>query len=374
MIKSRLLPILKKEFIQIRRDRLTLAMILIMPVFQLVLFGYALNTDVKHLPTAVYDQSRSQESRELLEAFKNSKYFNLDYYVQGIPEVTRLVDGGKAVVGIVIPPDFERDLKTGKSAQVQVIVDASDPSIASSAINTAAAIGQVRSLEIITSGAGSSHNQVLPVDMRIRAWYNSDLSSANFLVPGLLGIILQMATTMLTSMAIVRERERGTLEQLIVTPVKRYELMVGKIIPYVLVGYVQISLALYLGVTLFDVPVKGSVTLFYVLTLFFLTATLGLGILISTLAKNQMQALQMSFFVFLPSIYLSGFIFPREGMPDWAAAIGYAIPLTYYLHILRGIILKGIGIEYLWKDVLPLGLLGLGIIVLSISRFRKKIE
>lgn len=371
---SRLLPILKKEFIQIRRDRLTLAMILIMPVFQLVLFGYALNTDVKHLPTAVYDQSKSQESRELLEAFKNSKYFNLDYAVHGIGEVTRLVDGGKAVVGIIIPPDFEKDLKTGKSAQVQVIVDASDPSIASSAINTAAAIGQARSLKIITSGAGGGVTPAMPVDMRIRAWYNSDLSSANFLVPGLLGIILQMATTMLTSMAIVRERERGTLEQLIVTPVKKYELMVGKIIPYVLVGYVQITLALYLGVTLFDVPVKGSILLFYFLTLFFLTATLGLGILISTLAKNQMQALQMSFFVFLPSIYLSGFIFPREGMPDWAAAIGYAIPLTYYLHILRGIILKGIGIEYLWKDVIPLGLLGLGIITLSISRFRKKIE
>ena len=374
---SRLVPIIRKEFIQMRRDRLTLGMMLFIPAMQLLLFGYAINTDVMHLPTVVYDASRQQESREIIDAFRNSKYYDMDYYVDSYQEMAYLIDSGQAKVGLVFPPDFSTKVKRGESASLQVIVDASDPMVAASAISTAQAIGQVKSLEIISQTARARQtfvSQGLPVDVRLRAWYNPDLRSAVYIVPGLLGIILLMTNMTITAMAIVRERERGTLEQLIVTPLKRYELIIGKVAPYILVGYVQMTLALGIAYLVFKVPIAGSLILLYSVTLLFIIATQGLGIFISTLARTQQQAMQMSFFVFLPHILLSGFMFPIHAMPEAIQYLTRILPLTYFLEVLRGIILKGNGLNYLSGQLIPLALIGAILITYSVSRFHKKLE
>jgi ABC-2 type transport system permease protein len=375
-MRSRLLGMMRKEFIQMRRDRITVAMMLFMPMIMLSIMGWAINTDVKHMPTAVFDQSRTPESRDLLHAFTNSQYFNLDYYVDSYEEVTHLIDSGHAKVGIIFPPDYARLLKQQRATQVQVIVDASDPLVATSAVNTANAIGQVGSLRIASETLQRSAGRVppsTPLDVRVRAWYNPDMLSAIFIIPGLLGAILMQTTITIIAMVVVRERERGTLEALIVSPLRRWELMIGKIAPNVLMAYAQMTIALIFGVWLFDIPVRGSLPLLYFLSLFFIMGTLGLGILLSTLAKTQHQAMQMSYFIFIPSIYLSGVLFPIEGMPPLARTFAYMIPLTYYLQILRGIILKGIGMSYLWTQFLVLTAIGIILISASILRFRKKL-
>lgn len=375
-MKSRLLGMMRKEFIQMWRDRLTLGMMLFMPMFVLGIIGWAINTDVKHMPTAVFDQSRTPESRELLHAFTNSQYFNLDYQADSYHQITHLIDSGKAKVGIIFPPDYARALKQQRVTQVQVIVDASDPLVATSAVNAANAIGQVGSLRIASETLQRSAGRITPpapLDVRVRAWYNPDLVSAIFIIPGLLGAILMQTVITMIALAVVRERERGTLEALIVSPLRRWELMIGKIVPNVLIAYAQMTLALAFGVWFFDIPMRGSLTLLYFLSLFFIVGTLGFGILLSTITKTQQQAMQMSYFIFVPSIYLSGVLFPIEGMPPLAKTIAYCIPLTYYLQILRGIILKGIGISYLWTHLLVLTAIGTVLITTSILRFHKKL-
>jgi len=371
----RLRALLIKEFIQMRRDRLTFAMMVVMPILQLLLFGFAINTDVKHLSTIVFDQSLQQEGRDLLSAFQASEYFDMKYVAKNYQEVNEAVESGRAKVGIIIPPDYTDSIKHGRSAAVQVIVDASDSMAASSAISSAQLIGQLRSQEILLKQMQISQGKQVtsPIDIRIRPWYNPDFISAFYMVPGILGIILTMTMVMITSMAIVRERERGTLEQLIVTPMKSHELILGKIIPYIFVGYVQATLALVVGALVFDVPMKGSIGLLYGLTTLFIIASLSLGVLISTLVKTQMQAMQMSFFVFLPSVLLSGFMFPREAMPQLFYQLGHLLPLTFYLEILRGIILKGIGINFLWSQVFALIVYILAALSISIVKFQKKI-
>lgn len=372
----RLTAIILKEFIQLVRDRRTLAMAILMPVVQLFLFGYAITTDVKHLPTAVLDLSRSPESRRLLESFTNTQYYDLRFYVRDMDEIEHLINSGKARVGIVIPPDYTRRLLNGDQVTVQVLVDASDPMVARSAITTARTLGQLRSFEAIIariSPAGGS-GEDLPFDVRVRAWYNPDLRSVNFMVPGLLAVVLQLLTMLLTAMAIVRERELGTLEQLVVTPITRAELMLGKILPYVALGYVDITLALLVSSFWFNVPIRGSVLLLYLLTLLFYLSTLGMGILISTLSRNQRQAMQGTFFIVFPSFLISGFLFPREGMPLFLQWLGYLLPLTHFLIIVRGIILKGIGLSYLWPQVLPMTALGLAFFIASVLRFQKRLE
>ncbi len=371
----RLFALIGKEFIQMRRDRLTLAMMLLLPVIQLLIFGFAVNTDVKHLPTVVWDQARSRASREFLAAFASSQYFDLKYEASGYREVTSYLDSGRAKVGIIIPPDFSRKLKRGESASVQVIVDASDPMTASSALSTAQLLGQLfsfRLLAVRSPAVSSSLKEGLPVDVRVRAWYNPDLLSSHFMVPGLLGVILTLATVLFTALAVVRERERGTLEQLLVTPVRPVELLLGKILPYMAVGLVMSTLALGAGVFVFQVPVRGSVGLLYLLSVLFMLACLGIGLFISTVARNQQQAMQMAFFVIFPTILLSGFVFPREAMPKFFYYLGYLLPTTYFLQILRGIVLKGIGIEYLWDQVFCLLVFGLAVNTLSILRFRRR--
>ncbi len=371
----RLKALLIKEFLQMRRDRLTLIMMLGLPVIQLVLFGFAINTDVKHLPTIVFDQSLQQDSRDLLSSLEASGYFDIKYLAKSHQEVNSAVDAGKTKVGIIIPPDFSENLKHGRKATVQVIVDATDSMAASSAISAAQLIGQLKSQDILLQRMQgySGHSMEQPYDIRIRPWYNPDFVSAYYMVPGIMGVMLTMTMVMITSMAIVRERERGTLEQLIVTPMKNWELMLGKIIPYSIVGYVQVTVALLVGILVFDLPIRGSLALLYTLTSLFIIASLALGLLISTVTKNQMQAMQLSFFVFLPSILLSGFMFPREAMPLFFNLLGNLLPLTFYLQILRGIILKGVGISVLWPQVMALAIFIVIPLTISIKKFQKKV-
>lgn len=371
---SRLIALLKKEFIQMSRDRLTFGIMVAIPVVQLLLFGFAINTDVKHLSTVVFDQALQQEGRDLLSSLEASGYFNINYVAQSYQDVSDLIEEGKAKVGIIIPPDLSENIKHGRPAAVQMVVDASDSMAASSAMGAAQLIAQMKSQEILVKKLnGSGITMKSAYDIRIRPWYNPDSVSAFYMVPGILGIILTMTMVMITSMAIVREREQGTLEQLIVTPMQSYELMLGKIIPYIVVGYVQMTLALMVGILVFNVPVRGSLGLLYLLTSLFIIASLSLGVMISNFAKTQMQAMQMSFFVFLPSTLLSGFMFPREAMPLFFNYLGNILPLSFYLQILRGIILKGIGINFLWSQTLALVTFIIALLGVSVLKFQKKI-
>ncbi len=369
---NRLLAILKKEFLQMFRDRLTIGMIFALPLVQLLLFGYAIQTDVRNIPTVVFDQSLTAESRDLLDSFKASGYFKITQAAASYKEVTYMIDSGKAKVGIIFPPDFSVSLKRGEPAAVQVLVDASDSMVSNSAIAIANSIGMLKSQNILAQKANINIDSP-PYDVRVRPWYNPDGITAYYMVPAILGIIVTMTMVMMTAIAIVREKERGTLEQLLVTPIKSYELMIGKIIPNILLGYLQITVALVVASTVFHVPIRGSLLQLYLLTLFFITASLGLGLLISNIAKSQMQAFQMSFFVFLPSIMLSGFLFPREAMPAIIYYLSHAIPLTYYLIIIRGIVLKGIGFGYLVPQILSLLVFSIILLAISIAKFKKKI-
>lgn len=371
----RLRALLLKEFIQMRRDRLTFGMMIGIPIFQLLLFGFAINTDVKHLPTVVFDQSFSAEGRDLIDSFSASGYFDIDFIARSYQDVTELIDRGKAKVGVILPPDFAENLRRGRTASVQVIVDATDSMAASSAISTAQTIGQLRSQQILVRRAESvlGRQSGVPYDIRIRPWYNPDFVTAFYMVPGILGLVLTMTMVMITSMAIVREREHGTLEQLIVTPLKAYELMLGKIIPYIFVGLVQAAVALLAGIIVFDLPIRGNLIELFVCTCLFIIASLALGILISNFAKTQMQAMQLSFFVFLPSVLLSGFMFPREAMPEIFYQLGKILPLTFYLQIMRGIVLKGVGIPELWQQVGALLIFTSIVLTVSIVKFQKKL-
>jgi ABC-2 type transport system permease protein len=374
-VGSRLYGIVLKEFLQLKRDALALTLMLFVPVAMLFIFGWAINTDVKHVPTAVWDQSGSVEAQSLLEAFENTQYFDIRRRAGSRRELTRLIDSGQAKVGIVVPPDFGRQLAR-RAAEIQVIVDASDPQVATSAMNAASALGAQRSLEVLTQTVEGAllRRGALPVDVRVRAWYNPDLVSAIFIVPGLIGALLMQTTVSVMAIAIVRERERGTLEALIVSPIRRWELLVGKIAPNLLVAYGQMTMALAVAHFVFDVPIRGSLPLLYALSAVFMWGTLGIGIFVSAASRTVPQAMQLSFLTFLPSIYLSGLLFPIEGMPAGAQVLAAIIPLTYYLRVVRGIVLKGIGLDYLWPQLIPLIAFGAVVFTLSVLRFRKQLE
>jgi ABC-2 type transport system permease protein len=367
---SRILAVMKKEVLQMARDRMTLALVFMIPLVQLLLFGYAIQTEVKNISTVVFDQSLTAESRDMLSSFTASGYFTMKYAAGSFDEVTQKIDSGQAKVGIIFPPDFAENVRRGLSAPLQVIVDASDNMVANQAIAIANSIGLIKSQQVVLQ---KMHLTSVPYDVRVRPWYNPDGITAYYMVPAILGIIVTLTMMILTAVAIVRERERGTLEQLMVTPIKSYEMMIGKIAPYIVMGYIQITIALLVGVWVFGVPIRGSLFQLYLLTLFFITASLGLGLMISNIAKNQMQAFQLSFFVMLPSILLSGFLFPREAMPKVIYYISAIIPLTYYLDIIRGIILKGIGYQYLMGQVAVLLVFSLIFMTISVIKFKKKI-
>jgi ABC-2 type transport system permease protein len=360
-----------KELVQLRRDRLTLGMMLGIPAIQLALFGYAIQTEVRHLPTVVLDESRTAESRRLIEVFRNSGNFDIVELVPSRAAMQDRIERGRANAALVIPPDYLRRLKRERGAEAQVIVDAADPLASSAALSAAAQAGvaQSRALE-----QTSSVGRPPPLEVRVRPWYNPGLRSAVYIVPGIIGVLLSLTLVLITSMAIVRERERGTLEQLVVTPIDKTSIMLGKIVPFLLIGYVQISVILVLGRLLFRVPLLGSLPLLYLLSFPFIVASLAMGLLMSTLVRTQVQAMQLSFMFLLPNILLSGFMFPRQAMPAVAQWIGAALPLTYFLTILRGVLLKGIGIEHLWPQALALVGFAVGLIGLSVLRFRKTIE
>jgi ABC-2 type transport system permease protein len=372
----RLVGMVWKEFVQLRRDPMALTLTLFVPVALLLIFGYAINTDVKHLPTVVLDQSRDVEAQKLLEAFANTQYFDFAYRARSNAEVRRLIDTGRAKVAVVIPPDFATKLHGRGGASVQVIVDASDPQVSVSAVSAATALGLARSVEFLsqqTPGTGRSPDQ-LGLDVRVRAWYNPDQESALFIVPGLIGALLMQTTITIMAVAVVRERERGTLEALIVSPLRRWEIMLGKIIPNLLVAYGQMTLALLVAHYLFAVPIRGSIALLYAVAAVFMMGTLGIGIYVSTLSRTVPQAMQLGFLAILPSIYLSGLLFPLEGMPPAAQYLARVLPITYFLRIIRGIVLKGIGLDEVLPEVWPLVVFGVVIFTLAVLRFRKSLD
>ena len=374
-MNSRITAIIRKEFIQIRRDRRTLAMVLALPVMQLLLFGYAINTVVDHMPTIVFDEADDAESRALIAAFENSGYFDLLSYALSPAELADTIDAGRAKVALHIPPDFGDQVLRGQPSPVQLVIDGSDPNVAQTASFAAAAVVQARTAELSAASAARRGLAGLSggIDLRPVVLYNPSMLSVNFMIPGIIALILLFQTLLLTAFAVVRERERGTLEQLIVTPIKPWELMLGKIIPYTITASIAATVALTAGRLLFGVEVAGSLGLLAVLSILFLLGSLGLGLLISTVSQTQMQAMQMAMFIMLPSMLLSGFLYPRETMPALIKPLSYLTPMTYYLQILRGIMLKGIGIKMLWPNVLPLALFSLVVFGLSAWRFQKRV-
>jgi ABC-2 type transport system permease protein len=375
MTLTRLLAIAWKELVQLRRDRMTFGMMVGLPIMQLMLFGYAINTDVRHMPTLVYDQDRSAEARDLVARLAITGFYDVIGHVHDYDEIERALRQGHARVAIVIPSEFGKSLRAGRGARAQLVVDGSDPQTVASATNTAVSLGASRSVELSSVRLANSGQaaRAEPLSIEPTTWYNPELKTAIFVVPGLVGVILTMTMIMFTSMAIVRERERGTLEQLIVSPIGRVEMIVGKILPYIVIGYVQMSLILGVGRLVFRVPLQGSLPLLYVLASVFIAANLALGMFFSTIAQTQQQAMQMSFFFLLPNILLSGFVFPFEGMPVPAQWLSQGLPLTHFLRIVRGITLKGASFpdvrpEFFWLCVILAVL-----VALSSMRFSKKL-
>ncbi|MFO0748284.1 MAG: ABC transporter permease [Myxococcota bacterium] len=374
---SRPLVIARKELLQLRRDRLTMGMMMMLPIVQLLLFGYAINNDVRHIPTIIYDQDRSAASRDLALSMRATGFYDLIGEARSYDDVDRALRGSIARVALIVPADYERDLQRSRPTTVRLVLDGSDPQTVASATNTAASVVAARSGQLmvqkLAKSGGAPFQPDEPIRLEPSTWYNPDLRTAVYIVPGLVGVILTMTMVMLTAMAIARERERGTLEQLIVSPVRSVELMIGKIIPFIFIGYLQMTLIFLLGRFVFDVPIVGSLALLYLLALVFIAANLAIGLFFSTLAKTQQQAMQMSFFFLLPNILLSGFMFPFEAMPEPAQWISTALPLTHFLRVVRGITLRGAGFDDVAPELVQMSII-LGVLVLFASlRFRKKL-
>ncbi len=362
--------ILYKEFRVVWRDPFTLFFMMFPPLVEMIAFGYALDTDVKNMRTIVYDEDRTEESRSLIKQFENTGTFQVVGEAQSVTELAELIRRGKAYVGIQIPPDFTRDLHAGRSAKLQVLIDGSNSTIASSALNTALNVGFLNGLEALAERFGI---RAAPVEVRPQILYNPEMRSPNFFLPGVIGIVLQIATTFATAMSLVRERERGTLEQLMVSPLSRWGLMLGKLVPYLIIGMVMASFLFVVMRWVFGVPIAGDVTTLMIGTLFYVFALLSLGLLISTRAQNQMQALQLSMMFILPSVFFSGFIFPRETMPAIFYAISTVIPATYYIELERALILRGASLQDFWFHLVMLAGMGVALFGLCVLRFRGKV-
>ena len=367
---KRLLALMIKEFRQLSRDPLTLRMIIMVPLMQTFMFGYAINFDVKHLKMVVLDESRSYDSRELIAKMATSEYFDVIGAVNSFGELQRTLDTATASVGLVIDADYGKDRHRGTPAKAMLIVNASDSTTATSAMSIASGIANGIAVRTLATRARWNARE-LPVDMRVRPWYNPDLRTANFIIPGLLAIILTFSLIMFTASSIVRERELGTLEQLQVTPLTRTQLIVGKILPFLVIGYIQLTLIVVLMRYLFDIPIVGSVPALYLLSGLYIASVLGLGIFVSTVAQTQMQATQISMFFLLPFVFLSGYVFPIAGMPTFFQYLTYLIPANYYLQIVRGIVLRGASITDLLQPIGWLSFYTVAIISFAILRFRK---
>jgi len=371
---SRLVAVMIKELIQMRRDRLTFAMMVGIPVLQLLLFGYAINTDPKSMPTVVNLQEAGPFSRELAAAIANSSYFQVIAQVSGEAEAERLLATGEVQFVVTVPAGFERRLVRGERPALLLEADATDPAAASNAVAALTALVHTMFDPALTGPLSVWSGGTDPIELRIHRRYNPEGITQYNIVPGLMGVILTMTMIMATSLTVTRERERGTMETLLAMPVRPSEVMAGKILPYFGVGYVQVILIVAAGRWLFHVPIIGSLPLLAATLLLFIAANLAVGFTISTVVRNQLQALQMSFFFFLPSMLLSGFMFPYRGMPDWAQAIGEVFPLTHFLRVIRGIMLKGNGLMEIWPELWPIALfLGLATVV-ALKRYRMTLD
>jgi ABC-2 type transport system permease protein len=376
-MNPRLASLIRKEFIQILRDPRTLVLVLVMPVMQLFLLGYAATNDVRNVPLAVYNQDPGPEARALLDAYRAADYFSLAYEARSEQELRDLIDGGQARAGLIIPPDYGNKLKSGEVAQVAFILDGSDPTTAATALSAAQAIGQQQATKVLSARLerrGQPSGVQPPIQIRSQVWYNPDLVSAYFMIPGVIGMILFTLTTILTATAIVRERERGTIEQLIVTPIRSWELVVGKLLPYVILAILNALEILFIGALWFNVPIRGNLLLILALSGLFLASSLGIGLFVSTIANTQQEAMLSVMMTMLPSIFLSGFFFPLEAMPKVLQWISYLIPLRYYLDIIRSLLLKGVGAEMLKGDILALTIFGVAIMTAAALRFRKRLD
>lgn len=375
-MNNRLFSIIRKEFIQIFRDKRTLALILVIPIMQLFLLGYAATSDVRNVPLAVFNQSYSAESRALLEAYRASDYFEIAYSAASESEIQTLIETGQANAALIIPPDYASRLAEG-SAQVMFILDGSDPTVASTALSAAKLIGQSHATTILSARMARSGQGLKlqpPVDVRTTVWYNPDLVSSYFMIPGVIGMILYAITAILTASAVVRERERGTIEQLIVTPIRPWELVVGKILPYTLLALFDTLEVLLVGHWWFGVPIRGSMLLILLVSSIFLLSGLGTGLFASTIANTQQESMLTVWMTLLPAIFLSGFLFPLEAMPQFLQWIAYAIPLRYYLSIIRVLLLKGVGLESILPDLLALTIFGVVIMGAAALRFKKRLD
>jgi len=359
-----------KEFIQTLRDSKMRFLLFGPPVIQLLLFGYVVTTDVNNISTAYYDLDKSQESRELMRRLESSGYFSVTYAPKSPDEIKELLDKGKVLCAVQIDPGFSSDIKRGIPTAIQVIVDGTDSNTAMIAMNYATQIVTGYSLE---RAAPSIAVNTAKIDFRTRYWFNPDLKSRNYNVPGVIASIIMLMCLRLTSMAVVREREAGTMEQLMVTPIRPVELMLGKTIPFAIIGFADMALVTAAGVFWFDVPIKGSLMLLIIGTSVYLLSVLGIGLFISTISKTQQQALMATIFFYMPAILLSGFMFPVENMPVLFQYLTYLNPLRYFLVIIRGIFLKGTGMDILWPQIAALLVLGVAVITISSLRFKKRL-
>jgi len=377
MLNNRLFSLIRKEFIQIWRDPRTLMLVIAIPVTQLLLMGYAATTDVRNIPMAVLDQDRSASARELLDAYRAADYFQLSLEVDSEDELREAIDRGDAKVGLIIPPDYGQLLKGASSAHVAFILDGSDPTIASTSLSAAQLIAQAYGTAVVLDQGARFSISTIPdtaLEIHTQVWYNPDMIDAYFMVPGVIGTILYALTSILTATAVVRERERGTIEQLIVTPIRPWELVVGKILPYVFLALINTLEVLAIGSLLFDVPIRGELSAIMLLSGLFLLSGLGVGLLVSTISNTQQEAMLGAFFTYLPSIFLSGFFFPIEAMPKVLQWISTVIPLRYYLIVIRSLLIKGVDIRALQDEIVALIVFGGVMMTLAALRFRKRLD
>ena len=368
---QRLLTLIRKEFIQIRRDRRMLPILLVLPVLQLVILGYAVSSDIKHLATAVCDLDRTADSRAFADKFATSGYFDIRYRLADERRIKDLVDAGAVRVGIVIPPRFAVRLAQQRTATVQLLLDGTDSNTANVAQGYVTQIVNAEASRILLERLGPKAAPPAALDPSIQVWFNPDLKSVNFMVPGVIALLLTIVTMTMTATAIVKGKERGTIEQLVVSPIRPLQLMLGKAIPFVIIGYADILVVILVGLFWFQVAIAGSFLLLLLLSGLFIMTTLGLGLLISTVSQTQQQAMMLGFFVNPPFMLLSGFIFPIASMPEPMQYLTYLIPLRYFLVIIRGIFLKGVGLDVLWPQALALLGFGVALLILSSLRFQK---
>jgi ABC-2 type transport system permease protein len=370
----RLLAIIVKEFVHIKRDKRTFALIVLIPLVEIILFGYAINSDPKYLPTVVVTSDYSSFTRSLIAGMRNSEYFYVTKTLTSEAEADQMLAKGEAQFVLNIPSNFTHDLVRGKRPAILLEADATDPAATGNAIAAMKVLVDTVFKSDLQGALNSLNSKPPPVDLRIHAKYNPAVITQYNILPGLMGVILTMTMVVITSVAMTREREHGTMESLLATPVQPVEVMVGKVLPYIIVGYIQAFILIAVAYLLFSVPIQGSVLLTFLLAMPFIAANLAVGLLFSTAAKTQLQAVQMAVFFFLPSILLSGFMFPFRGMPNWAQDLGEILPLTHFLRIVRGILLKGNGWLEVWPNVWPILLFLFVIVLLGVNRFRKTLD